>query len=110
MNRLRSSHLPHASRAPDRLLRITELIRRELLTLLHTRVRDPRVHHVVITRVHVFSDLSVAKVYIVLDDDKQDLQELLTGLRHAAGFLRSCLGRRLNLRRTPKLFFMDAQE
>lgn len=93
-------------RAPDRLLRVAELIRRELFVLLQTKVRDPRIDHVVITRVQVSPDLSSAKVYIMPAGDQQQLN----GLRHAAGFLRSALGARLNLRMTPKLLFVSEMD
>ena len=83
-------------------MRVAELVRRELLVLLQTRVRDPRINRVVITRVQVSSDLSLAKVYIMPADDGQQL----SSLRHASGFLRSALGARLNLRLTPKLLFV----
>lgn len=99
-------NFPFRRKAPNRLLRVAELIRRELLVLLRNEVRDPRIHRVVITRVRVSPDLSAAKVYVSLTSDEQDQQRVLAGLHHAAGFLRSALGARLNLRLIPKLFFI----
>lgn len=68
-------------------------------------VKDPRVSgaFVSIVGASVAPDLSTAKIfYSVLGEDR-DVQK---GLESAAGFIRSELAKRLNLRITPKLTFV----
>lgn len=69
-------------------------------------VKDPRVSSAFVTvnAARVTPDLKFAKVYfgiIVGDPD-----EVKKGLESAAGFLRSGLAKRLNLRQTPELTFI----
>lgn len=88
-----------------RIARLNEQIRRELTSLLQVEVRDPRIGMVTITGVEVSPDLYHAKVhYSVMgtDDERDSASE---GLRAAAGFLRTELGRRMHIRRAPELHF-----
>lgn len=89
---------------PQRLHRVGDQIQRELSELIRLEVRDPRVHMVTITGVDVSPDLEHATVRVsTLDAGHRD--EMLAGLRRAAGFLRSQLGRRLTTHATPELRF-----
>jgi ribosome-binding factor A len=83
--------------------RVGDLVRAELADLLLRDVHDPRVKLASVTEVDVTPDLRRAIVK-VLGDDKQR-QETVEGLRHARGFLRTELARRLRLRVTPELVF-----
>lgn len=85
--------------------RVSDLLRAELADLMLREVHDPRVKLASVTEVEVTPDLGRAVVRIsVLGDDKQR-QETIEGLRHARGFLRTELARRLRLRATPELVF-----
>jgi ribosome-binding factor A len=85
--------------------RVSDLLRAELSELLLREVHDPRVKLASVTEVDVSPDLRRAVVKIsALGDDKQR-QETIEGLRHARGFLRTELARRLRLRATPELIF-----
>jgi ribosome-binding factor A len=88
----------------QRLQRVGDQIQRELSELIRLELKDPRVHMVTITGVDVSPDLAHAKVRVsTLDTTHRD--ETLAGLRRAAGFLRSQLGRRLTTYATPELHF-----
>ena len=90
--------------ASNRIGRINEEIQRELANLIRT-VKDPRVHGLVsITAVDTTSDLRYAKVYVSVLD-RSDVNEVVKGLKSAAGYLRRELGRALTLRYTPELQF-----
>ena len=93
--------------ASNRIGRINEEVQRELAALIPT-VKDPRVTGMIsVTAVDVTQDLKFAKVYISVLD-KEDSDQVLKGLKSAAGYLRRELGRALNLRHTPELaFFRD---
>lgn len=87
-----------------RMGRINEEIQRTLSGLIRT-VKDPRVHGLIsITAVETSPDLKYAKVYVSALD-QSDVDEVLKGLKSAAGYLRRELGRALTLRATPELTF-----
>ena len=91
--------------ASNRIGRINEEIQRELSTLIRS-VKDPRVTGMIsVTAVDATPDLKYAKVYISVLD-KSDVNQVLKGLKSAAGWLRRELGRTLNLRATPELTFV----
>ena len=85
--------------------RVSDLLRAELSELLLREVHDPRVKLASVTEVAVTPDLrrAVVKISALGDDDQR--QETIAGLRHARGFLRTELARRLRLRATPELVF-----
>ena len=88
--------------AGNRIGRINEEVQRELAALIPT-VKDPRVRGMIsVTAVDVTQDLKFANVYISVLD-KEDSDQVLKGLKSAAGYLRRELGRALNLRHTPEL-------
>ena len=90
--------------ASNRMGRINEEIQRELASLIPT-VKDPRVSGMIsVTAVDTTPDLKYAKIYISVLD-KSDCQQVLKGLKSAAGYLRRELGHALNLRYTPELVF-----
>ncbi|RHR11115.1 30S ribosome-binding factor RbfA [Pseudoflavonifractor sp. AF19-9AC] len=91
--------------ASNRIGRINEEIQRELSSLIPT-VKDPRVTGMIsVTAVDTTPDLKYAKIYISVLD-KSDCEQVLKGLKSAAGYLRRELGHTLNLRNTPELTFV----
>ncbi|RKI66488.1 30S ribosome-binding factor RbfA [bacterium 1xD42-67] len=91
--------------ASNRIGRINEEVQRELAALIPT-VKDPRVRGMIsVTAADVTPDLKYAKVYISVLD-KGDSEQVLKGLKSAAGYLRRELGRALDLRSTPELTFV----
>ena len=99
-----------------RVDRVAELVRHELGSAIVSRLRDPRVGFVTITRVELSADLHYAKVfYSVLADSSgkpaarpidQVRKETHDALAHARGFLQKDLAEVLNLRYTPHLDFV----
>ena len=85
--------------------RVGEQMKKELGDIIGRKIKDPRVGFVTITDVEVTGDLQQAKVFIsVLGEEKQK-QETLVGLAKARGFIRSEIGKRIRLRKTPELLF-----
>ena len=93
----------------DRALRIAALVKRELAVLLKRQAGDSVVSNVVISDVEVSRDLSLAKVYLLFPEGTGTTESAaLKRLEHAAGFLRTALSKRLQLRKAVDLrFFMD---
>ena len=91
--------------ASYRLEQIGHQIRAELSDLLLREVRDPRLGFVTITEVNVSADLSVARVNISCYGDEAAQNESLRALRHAAGFFRTAISKRVRMRTMPQLIF-----
>lgn|SRR5699024_3305423 len=85
--------------------RVAEEIKKEIGELLTNELKDPRIGFVTITDVEVTGDLQHAKVFIsVLGNDKEK-EDTLIGLSKANGFIRSKVGDRVRLRKTPEISF-----
>jgi len=86
--------------------RVGEQMQRELALLIQQELKDPRLGMITVSGVEVTRDFAHAKVFVtVLSDDAAQVDLSLEGLRHAAGFLRRELGRRMQLRTIPELHF-----
>ena len=85
--------------------RLGSQIHRELASLIHRSIKDPRMSSASVLEVVVTKDLSQAKVYFsVLDQEAAE--ETLQALKRASGFLQREIGRVLKSRLTPKLVFV----
>lgn len=91
--------------AKKRVARLNEQLKRELTALIQFEVRDPRIGMVTITDVEVSPDLYHARVYFTLLGGAAERSTAGEGLRAAAGFLRTEIGRRMHIRRAPELHF-----
>jgi len=88
-----------------RVNRVAEQMKKEMTDIISQRIKDPRVGFVTVTGVEVTGDLQQATVYItVLGDDKKKADSL-DGLNKAKGFIRTEIGQRIRLRKTPELSF-----
>lgn len=90
---------------PYRQEKLGELIAVELSDLLRTRVKDPRIGFASITHVEVSGDLRHARIFVSVMGNKEEQEDTITALKHAAGFLRHELASRLVLRYMPELVF-----
>ncbi len=85
--------------------RVGEQMKKELGEIITRKIKDPRIGFVTVTDVQVTGDLQQAKVFIsVLGDDEQK-ENTLKGLAKAKGFIRSEIGQRIRLRKTPEIIF-----
>jgi ribosome-binding factor A len=85
--------------------RLGNEVLRTLSELLRFETKDPRLQRISLTAVDLSRDLSVARVYFSLLDPDESPEPVLEGLERASGFLRSKLGRSLNVRHVPELRF-----
>ncbi|HEY4554549.1 MAG TPA: 30S ribosome-binding factor RbfA [Bacillaceae bacterium] len=85
--------------------RVGEQMKKEMGEIITRKIKDPRIGFVTVTDVQVTGDLQQATVYIsVLGDDEQK-ENTLKGLAKAKGFIRSEIGQRIRLRKTPEISF-----
>lgn len=88
-----------------RLRRIADRVREELSEMLVKEVADPRLSGIQITDVKVDRELAYADVFVSAVEGQERSGEILKGLRHAAGYFRSELAARIDLRAFPRLRF-----
>lgn len=85
--------------------RVGEQMKKELSDIIGRKLKDPRVGFVTVTDVEVTGDLQQAKVYLTVLGDEEQKRDTLDGLEKAKGFIRSEVGKRIRLRKTPELIF-----
>lgn len=94
-----------AKTAYKRATRVADQIRMEVADIIMRKTKDPRVASVTVTDVEVTNDLRLAHVFVTTLLDAEQERDAFVGLNKASGFIRSELGRRLNLRYTPEIVF-----
>lgn len=85
--------------------RVAEQIKKELGDILNNKIKDPRVGFVTVTDVEVTGDLQQSKIFISVLGDEKKKEDTLLGLAKASGFIRSEIGSRIRLRKTPEISF-----
>jgi ribosome-binding factor A len=85
--------------------RVGEQIKKEMTDILQRELKDPRIGFVTVTGVEVTGDLQQATVFITVLGDEEQKESTLQGLSKATGFVRSEIGKRIRLRKTPELIF-----
>jgi ribosome-binding factor A len=89
-----------------RALRLEQLFREELNSILDGELFDPRFDGVHVTQVELSRDGSRARIwYSMLSHDDERLSAAQAALAHAAPFFRSRLCDALPLKRSPELTF-----
>jgi ribosome-binding factor A len=97
----------HSKSIPGRGVRVADQIQRDLAEIISYELKDPRVGMITITEVQVTPDYAHAKVFFTtLVDNPEAVQNTLSGLHKASGFIRGQLGRRLTIHTIPELHFV----
>ncbi|MDR2870634.1 MAG: 30S ribosome-binding factor RbfA [Deferribacteraceae bacterium] len=87
-----------------RTLRVAELLKHEIAKIIATNIKDPRVHDVVLTRIKVSKDLSLARVYFS-SYNQSSLLDIQIGLEKSNSFIRKKLMETVSLKKLPQLVF-----
>ena len=91
--------------------RLSDQIRTEIAAILRNDVKDPRLEGITIIKVELSKDIS--KAYIIFSSLNSFTQisseEVEKALKKAKGFIRSNLGKKLNVKRLPELSFQVDQ-
>jgi len=83
--------------------RINNALQREISYILREEIKDNDIKFVTITACKVTNDLSYAKVYFTVLNNKE---QTLSALKKAKGFIRKNLADRVELRHIPELEFI----
>lgn len=93
---------------PYRHERVSESIREEMEQLINYELADPRIGPVAVTTAHVSPDYRRAVLLLSMKGTPQEQTQTLDAVKHAKDFLKHQLTARLELYRTPELFFESA--
>ena len=89
----------------NRMNRIDEEYRKELSHIIDYELKNPNITGLIsVTKVKVTNDLKYAKVYVSILNSK-NIKDTLANLKKSAGFVRTQLAKRINLRITPEIIF-----
>ena len=92
---------------PSRNNKIASLLRKVISDIIINEVKDPRVNNLVsISDVELSNDKSLARVHITMLAAENQHIEAVEGLNKAAGFIRSQLIHRVDLKYVPRLKFI----
>ena len=92
-----------------RVSRVAELIKREVSQMILFDIKDDRVGAgmVSVTAVDVAGDLQHTKVFVSIYGSDEVRAETMEGLKAVTGYVRSQIGKRVGLRRTPTVIFVE---
>ena len=86
--------------------RVGEELAHEINAMLAGELKDPRLEGmVVVSEVRVQPDMKHARVFVNMRGTTKEQNDAIKALEHAAGYIRSEIIERLQLRRLPELHF-----
>ncbi|WP_262172956.1 30S ribosome-binding factor RbfA [Saccharococcus sp. Marseille-Q5394] len=85
--------------------RVAEQMKKELGGIIGQKLKDPRIGFVTVTDVEVTGDLQQATIFISVLGNEAEKEGTLAGLTKAKGFIRTEIGQRIRLRKTPEIEF-----
>lgn len=90
----------------NRMSRVDEELKKEISNIITYDLKDPNITGLIsVTKVKVSGDLKYAKVYVSMLNAK-DNKQVLAALKKSAGFVRTEIAKKINLRTTPEIIFI----
>ena len=90
----------------NRLGRIDEELKKEISRIISYELKNPGITGLIsVTKTKITPDLKYAKVYVSILNSK-NVKDTFANLKKSAGFIRSEIAKRINLRITPELVFV----
>lgn len=88
-----------------RLNRINEELKREISNIFTFELKNSNVTGMLsVTKAKITPDFKYAKIYVSIINSK-NVEKTMQGLKDSAGFIRSQIAKKINLRITPELVF-----
>jgi ribosome-binding factor A len=91
---------------PNRLKRVSQLIKRNISDVIREEMKDPRIGFVSVIDVEVSPDLRAAKVFVSVMDREDGKEKTLQSLNNAAGFIHHCVKEKMTIKRIPTFSFV----
>ena len=92
----------------NRTYKISDLLRKEISTIILKEIKDPRLQNMNITAVKVSDDIGIATVFYTLIGQsikKEESNIIHEVLKKLSGMLRSNLAKKIKIRRVPRIIF-----
>ena len=90
--------------------RINGEVQRVIAEIIRGEIKDPRIAPMTsVVAVEGAPDLKTCKAWISVLGDERAQADTLAGLRSAEGYIRSLLAKKINLRNTPQVTFIQDQ-
>ncbi|MBQ8681770.1 MAG: 30S ribosome-binding factor RbfA [Bacilli bacterium] len=85
--------------------RLNNTVVEEISQILRTEIKDDRINFVTVTAAKITNDLSFAKIYVTILNDKER-DSILKQLNKASNFIERELSKRINIRKMPDITFV----
>ena len=94
-----------------RRLRMQDLMREEISSIIQQEIKDPGIGFITIIDVRMTEDLKFAKVHYSVFGSEEEVKATIEALRRAKGYIKHLLGDRIKLRYMPELTFaLDTEQ
>ena len=85
--------------------RLNNIFVEQISSILMTEIKDERIHFVTVTAASITNDLSFARVYVTILDDKER-DNILKLLNKASNFIERELSKTIEIRKMPDITFV----
>jgi ribosome-binding factor A len=87
--------------------KVTKALHKEISSIIHDELKDPRLGFITVTKVELSKDLRFAKVFFSVLGKEQDYKNTQKALDSAAGFIKKLVCERIDLRFAPEIIFRE---
>jgi len=87
--------------------KVSEALRKEISSIIHTELKDPRLGFITVTRVELTQDLRYAKVFFSVLGKEEEYKKTKEAMDSALGFIRRLIAQRIRLRFVPEISFKE---
>ncbi|MFA5319963.1 MAG: 30S ribosome-binding factor RbfA [Candidatus Omnitrophota bacterium] len=87
--------------------KVAQEIKKEVSSIIHDELKDPRLGFVTITRVELTDDLRFAKIFFSVLGADEVRKKTAEALDSALGFVRKLVSERIKLRFSPDMVFKE---
>ncbi|MFH0790516.1 MAG: 30S ribosome-binding factor RbfA [Candidatus Omnitrophota bacterium] len=87
--------------------KVAAALKKEISSIIHDELKDPRLGFITITRVELTPDLRSAKIFFSVFGKEQDHIKTKKALESAGGFIRKLVAQRIQLRFAPEIIFKE---
>lgn len=87
--------------------KVSHALQKEISTVIHDELNDPRLGFVTIIKVEMSPDLRHAKIFFSVLGKEEECKKTKEALDSALGFIRRLVAERINLRFAPEIVFIE---
>lgn len=91
----------------SRVEKVAEALKREISSIIHDELKDPRIGFITVLRIELTPDLRYARIYYSVLGNSKEKESTASTLEHAKGFIRKRVAQRLTLKFVPEIIFKE---